>query len=212
MGKPEFFVSNHPLVQDALAVLRDKRTPPAGFRRCVRLLTQLLIGEATADLRLEAIRVPTVLAETSGAKIAEVIGLFPVLRAGLGMVDTVLDWLPDAQVWHLGVYRDDRCQPIVYYDKIPHQLPVTWGLVLDPMLATGGSAVAAIDRLKRAGATRLKFVGLIGAKAGVEALHAAHPDVPIYLAALDPELNSLNYIVPGLGDAGDRQFGTTGHF
>ncbi|HEY1065011.1 MAG TPA: uracil phosphoribosyltransferase, partial [Pirellulales bacterium] len=182
------------------------------FRRCVRLLTQVLIGDATRDLRVNAIRVPTVLAECDGHEIAESIGLFPVLRAGLGMVDPILEWLPRAQVWHLGVYRDDACRPVVYYDKLPPSLNVSWGLVLDPMLATGGSAVVAIDRLKRAGVSRLKFLGLIGAQAGVAALHAAHPDVPIHLAALDAELNSLNYIVPGLGDAGDRQFGTSGHF
>ena len=142
--------------------------------------------------------------------IAEKIGFVPVLRAGLGMADAMLEALPEASVWHLGLYRDHATlKPVTYYNKLPAKPDMDVAIVLDPMLATGGSAIAAIDILKKAGTTRIKFAGLIAAPEGVAALQQAHPEVPIHLAALDSHLNEVGYIVPGLGDAGDRQFGTT---
>ncbi len=146
---------------------------------------------------------------TMGHRLADHIGFIPILRAGLGMVEGALDMLPSAEVWHIGLYRDERTlRPVEYYNKLPVNPTVQVCIVLDPMLATGGSAVATVDILKRWGAQRIKFVGLIGAPEGVARLSTAHPDVPIYLAALDEKLNDIGYIVPGLGDAGDRQFGT----
>ncbi len=141
--------------------------------------------------------------------LAEKIGLVPILRAGLGMVEGIWEMMPGAEVWHLGVYRDEKTlRPVQYYNKLPVAPTVQVCLVLDPMLATGGSAVACIDILKRWGARRIKFVGIIAAPEGVKTLHEAHPDVPIHMAVLDSNLNEIGYIVPGLGDAGDRQFGT----
>jgi uracil phosphoribosyltransferase len=175
----------------------------------VRDLTQILFVEAMHDLRLVPCSTRTPLADCAGQRIGERIGLMPILRAGLGMVDPILDLIPDACVWHLGLYRDhDTLQPVTYYNKLPAELRIDLSLVLDPMLATGGSAIAAVDILKRGGAKRLKFLGLIAAPEGVRALTQAHPDVPLYLGAVDSHLNDRSYIVPGLGDAGDRQFGT----
>jgi uracil phosphoribosyltransferase len=151
----------------------------------------------------------TPLEEYHGVEIGDRIGLVPILRAGLGMVDAVLEMIPTARVWHLGLYRDHQTlEPVSYYNKLPHQPDIDLCLLLDPMLATGGSATAAIEVLKQWGATRIKFLGLIAAPEGVERLAQEHPDVPIHLAALDDRLNEHAYIVPGLGDAGDRQFGT----
>jgi uracil phosphoribosyltransferase len=179
------------------------------FRPLVRDLTQIVFLEALHDLRLEPATVRTPLSEYAGQRIGERIGLMPILRAGLGMVEPILELIPHACVWHLGLYRDhDTLQPVTYYNKLPADLRIDLSLVLDPMLATGGSAVAAVDILKKGGARRLKFLGLIAAPEGVRALTAAHPDVPLYLGALDSHLDEHSYIVPGLGDAGDRQFGT----
>jgi uracil phosphoribosyltransferase len=153
--------------------------------------------------------VQTPLATAQGAVLKEKIGLVPILRAGLGMVEGVWELMPSAEVWHIGLYRDERTlKPVEYYNKLPVEPTVSLCLVLDPMLATGGSAVATIDILKRWGVRRIKFVGLIGAPEGIARLQAAHPEVPIHLAAIDDHLNELGYILPGLGDAGDRQFGT----
>jgi uracil phosphoribosyltransferase len=169
----------------------------------------MLVLDATADLQLTPLPITTPLSETTGYKLAENVGLIPILRAGLGMVEGALEMLPSAQVWHIGLYRDERTlRPVEYYNKLPVSPTVQVCLVLDPMLATGGSAVATVDILKRWGAQRIKFVGLIGAPEGVRHLSQVHPDVHIYLAALDDHLNDIGYIVPGLGDAGDRQFGT----
>ncbi len=202
-------ISRHPLVLHKLALLRHIATEPKKFRELVRELTQFLIYEATLDLPLEPRAITTPLAPLTGARIAERIGLVPILRAGLGMVDPILDLIPTAHVWHLGVYRDHATlMPVTYYNKLPPEVDVDLCLVLDPMLATGGSACAAVDILKQWGAQRIAFLGLIAAPEGVQALQAAHPDVPIFLAALDERLNERGYIVPGLGDAGDRQFGT----
>src|SRR5262249_34945746 len=199
----------HPLVLAKLAALRATATPTWQFRPLVRDLTQLVFAEATGDLRLEAITVRTPLGDCPAHRIGERIGLMPILRAGLGMVDPILDMVPEAAVWHLGLYRDhDTLQPVTYYNKLPAELAIDLCLVLDPMLATGGSACAAIDILKKGGGKRIKFLGLIAAPEGVRALEQAPPDVPIHVAAVDSHLNEKGYIVPGLGDAGDRQFAT----
>ncbi len=202
-------VSSHPLVQHKLARLRDRETSPAEFRELVRDLTKLLVVEATRDLATKSVTVETPLASAQGVRLAERIGLVPILRAGLGMVEPIHAILPEATVWHLGLYRDHQTlQPVHYYDKLPPQLPIDLGIVLDPMLATGGSAIAAVTSLKRCGVKRLKFLGLIAAPEGVHALSSAHPDVVIHVGVVDHHLNEHGYIVPGLGDAGDRQFGT----
>lgn len=206
----QVFVSSHPLVQTRLAELRHKETTPSTFRRLVRQLSQLLFIEASTRLNLETIRVVTPLAEAEGKRLADRIGLVPVLRAGLGMVDGVHEFVPDAEVWHLGLYRDhETLQPVTYYNKLPAEPHIDLAIVLDPMLATGGSAIASLDLLKRWGVKDLWFMGLIAAPEGVARLREAHPQVPIFLGALDSHLNYNSYIVPGLGDAGDRQFATT---
>jgi uracil phosphoribosyltransferase len=202
-------VSQHPLIQHHLGRLRDEATPPLEFRRLVRQLAQLLFVEASHDLRLQAGKVRTPLADCPTRRLADTIGLVPILRAGLGMAEAILELAPEAQVWHLGLYRDHRTlQPITYYNKLTGQASIDVCFVVDPMLATGGSALAALSLLKQWGLRRLKFLGLIAAPEGVKALQQAHPDVAIHLAALDSHLNEQSYIVPGLGDAGDRQFGT----
>lgn len=202
-------VSNHPLVLHKLAVLRDVATEHRAFRELVKELAMLLCYEATQDLTLEPLTVRTPMGDAPGFKARESIGVVPVLRAGLGMVEGVLELLPSAQVWHIGLYRNEETlQPVLYYNRLPTAPQVQLCLVLDPMLATGGSAVATIDMIKKSGVQHIKYVGLIAAPEGVQKLSAAHPDVPIHLAAIDERLNDIGYIVPGLGDAGDRQFGT----
>jgi uracil phosphoribosyltransferase len=189
--------------------LRDESTPPKIFRELVAEIATLLLYEATADLPTEPREVKTPLAPHTGARLAVKVGLVPVLRAGIGMVEAALALMPEAQVWHIGLFRDERTlRPISYYNKLPSSATVQVCLVLDPMLATGGSATETVDILKKWGAKRIKYVGLIAAPEGVRALSSAHPDVPIHVAALDERLNDKGYIVPGLGDAGDRQFGT----
>ncbi len=205
----QVFVSRHPLVQHKLALLRSKWTEPKKFRELVREIAQLLFYEATQDLALAPLTVETPLATCAGHEVAERIGIIPILRAGLGMAEAIVDILPTVHVWHLGLYRDhETLQPVTYYNKLPSQPDIDLTIIVDPMLATGGSAVAAVDILKRWGAQRIKFLGLIAAPEGVRALSTAHPDVAIHLAAIDSHLNERGYIVPGLGDAGDRQFGT----
>jgi uracil phosphoribosyltransferase len=204
-------VSNHPLVRHKQTVLRHTATDSIVFRKLVRELAQLLFFEASADLPFDDCTVTTPLAEYSGKRINEVIGLLPILRAGLGMSEAVLELVPTAQVWHLGLYRDHRTlQPVTYYNKLPPEPTIQRAFVLDPMLATGGSAVAAVDVLKKWGLSNITFLGLIAAPEGVKLLQQQHPDVRIHLAAIDSHLNEKGYIVPGLGDAGDRQFGTGG--
>ena len=204
------FVPNHPLLKHHLAALRDKATPPPMFRALVCHLSQLLFYEAARDLRLKPVTVETPMAACPAETVADCVGLVPVLRAGLGMADAMLEMLPGASVWHLGLYGDHATlKPVTYYNKLPANHGLDVGFVLDPMLATGGSATEAVRILKAAGVPRIKFVGLIAAPEGVAAVQAAHPDVPLYLAAVDDRLNDIGYIVPGLGDAGDRQFGTT---
>jgi len=204
-------ISRHPAVLHKLAVLRDVATEPKKFREVVRELSWLLGYEALADARVRPVTVRTPMETMEGAELADRIGLVPILRAGLGMVDAMLELMPTAQVWHLGLFRDERTlRPVEYYNKLPDSATVDLCLILDPMLATGGSATAAIEVLKRWGAVRIKLVNLIAAPEGVAAVAAAHPDVQIHCAALDRQLNEKGYILPGLGDAGDRQFGT-GH-
>ncbi len=206
---PTLRVSSHPAILHKLALLRDASTEPKKFRELVREISWLVGYEALADARLRAIEVRTPLESTHGEELADRIGLVPILRAGLGMVDAMLELMPTAQVWHLGLFRDERTlRPVEYYNKLPNSTTVDLCLILDPMLATGGSATAAIEVLKRWGATRIKLINLIAAPEGVAAVSAAHPDVPIHCAALDRQLNERGYILPGLGDAGDRQFGT----
>jgi len=207
-----FHVSTHPAVQHKLAILRDEDTEPKKFREIVRELSWLLGYEALADARVRMREVTTPLETMEGHELGERIGLIPILRAGLGMVDAMLELMPTAEVWHLGLFRDERTlKPVEYYNKLPDAASVDLCLILDPMLATGGSATAAIEVLKRWGAVhpvRIKLVNLIAAPEGVQAVAEAHPDVEIHAAAIDRQLNEKGYILPGLGDAGDRQFGT----
>ena len=204
-------VSKHPAVLHKLAVLRDEDTEPKKFREVVRELSWLLGYEALQDAKVRPLKIRTPMEEMEASELGERIGLIPILRAGLGMVDAMLELMPTAQVWHLGLFRDERTlRPVEYYNKLPDSASVDLCLILDPMLATGGSATAAIDVLKKWGAVRIKLVNLIAAPEGVRAVQAAHPDVEIHTASLDRGLNEKGYIMPGLGDAGDRQFGT-GH-
>ncbi len=207
---PGLFVVRHPLVQHKLALLRDRETPTKIFKELVDEIAMLMAYEATASLALEPCEVITPLERTMGARMAgKKLVLVPILRAGLGMVEGILRLIPSARVGHIGLYRDhDTLRPVDYYFKVPADAASREFFVLDPMLATGGSAVAAIDRLKNAGATRIRFLCLVAAPVGVDRLRAAHPDVPIIAAALDRELSATGYILPGLGDAGDRLFGT----
>lgn len=202
-------VSEHPLVHHRIATLRHKDTPCPVFRALVSEISQFLLYEASRDFRLTPITVPTPLADSPNSVLADRIGLIPVLRAGLGMANAMLDALPEAAVWHLGLYRDhETLKPVTYYNKLPANHGLDVALVMDPMLATGGSAVAAVDILKAARVPCIKYIGLIAAPEGVAAMQTAHPDVPLYLGVIDSHLNAIGYIVPGLGDAGDRQFGT----
>ena len=207
---PSFFESRHPAVRHKLAILRDEDTEPKKFREVVRELSWLLGYEALADVATKPIEIRTPIEPMEADELAVRIGLVPILRAGLGMVDAMLELMPTAQVWHLGLFRDERTlRPVEYYNKLPDSATVDLSLILDPMLATGGSATAAIEVLKRWGAARIKLVNIIAAPEGVDAVTAAHPDVEIHCAALDRQLNERGYIMPGLGDAGDRQFGTS---
>ena len=203
------FVSGHPIVQDKLAQLRDVATPARKFRELVREISLMLAYEATADLATESASVMTPISEAPGQRLRGSIGLVPVLRAGLGMVEGVWEMMPDAVVWHIGLRRDERTlDPMQYYANKPIEPVVQACLLLDPMLATGGSASAACDLLKSWGVERIRYLGLIAAPEGIARLQENHPDVRIHIAGLDERLNERGYIVPGLGDAGDRQFGT----
>ena len=202
-------ISKHPLVKHKLSKLRDTETQPKKFRELIKEIAGLLTYEATSDLLVKDIKVQTPLSEAEGVDLVEKIGLVPILRSGLGMVDGVWELMPSAEVWHIGIYRDEETlKPVEYYNKLPVSPSVGVCLILDPMLATGGSASATIDVLKRWGVQRIKFVGIIAAPEGINHVHQNHPDIPLHLAAIDDHLNEVGYIVPGLGDAGDRQFGT----
>jgi uracil phosphoribosyltransferase len=203
------FPSSHPLVAHKLSLLRDKDTEPKKFRELIREISALLAYEATSDLDLYETSIPTPFTFATGKLLAEKIGLVPILRAGLGMVEGLWNLMPSAEVWHIGLYRDETTlKPVSYYNKLPVEPTVSVCLILDPMLATGGSAVAAVDILKHWGVRKIKFVGILAAPQGIENLQVHHPDIPIHIAGIDDTLNDRGYILPGLGDAGDRQFGT----
>jgi uracil phosphoribosyltransferase len=203
------FQVEHPLIASQLTRLRDRATPPAEFRSLVSRLASLLAYEALKDLQTEPITVETPLTKTAGCQLTQRIGLVPILRAGLGMVEPILELIPQAEVWHLGVYRDEAtAKPVRYYNKLPHERPVDVALAVDPMLATGGSAVAAMTTLREWGVPRVKMLSLIAAEEGCQFVATEFPDAQIYVCQIDPELNDCKYIVPGLGDAGDRIFNT----
>lgn len=202
-------LSRHPVVASLLTQLRAQETTPTEFRNCAQQLTRLLGYEATFSLPIKAREVQTPLQPCLGTQLSERIALVPILRAGLGMVDPMLEILPQAEVQHLGYYRDEKdLIPIPYYQKLPKGDPATRCFVLDPMLATGGSAIAAVDTLKQWGCEKIQFMGILGAPEGAQALTEAHPDISIHLCGLDDKLNDVGYIIPGLGDAGDRLYNT----
>ncbi len=207
---PALVLVRHPLVRHKLALLRDRRTPTKIFKELVDEIATLMAYEATRDLALDPVPVETPLEPTTGAQVSgKKLTLVPILRAGLGMVEGILRLVPAARVGHVGLYRNhETLEPVDYYFKVPGDAAERDFFVLDPMLATGGSAASAVASLKRAGASRIKFLCLVAAPEGVRRLSEAHPDVTIYAAALDRELNAQGYILPGLGDAGDRLFGT----
>jgi uracil phosphoribosyltransferase len=202
-------IIDHPVIKRDLTILRDKTTTNQLFRATLRRISSVMAFQVTHDLKVKARRVETPLTRTMGYTLAEQIIIVPVLRAGLGLVDGFLDLIPEAKVGHVGLYRNEKTlEPVDYYSKFPRNLGKSLVLLLDPMLATGGSATAALTFLKRKGAKRIRFVSLLAAPEGVKKLTKHHPDIPIFTAVLDRKLNSHGYILPGLGDAGDRIFGT----
>ncbi len=202
-------VMNHPLIQHKITMLRDEATAVKDFRELANEIGLLMGYEATKDLELEDVEVKTPITTTVGKRIGKQVAIVPILRAGLGMVEAIMSLIPAAKVGHVGLYRDPEThEPVEYYCKLPTDIEQRQVLVVDPMLATGGSAIAAIDFIKKRGAKKIKLVNIIAAPEGVEAVQKAHPDVDIYVGALDEKLNENCYIVPGLGDAGDRLFGT----
>jgi len=205
----EIVCPNHPLIADLVCRLRDERTPPHRFREAVRKLSVLMFYEAARDLATQTVEVDTPLESTQGVEITEKLGLVPILRAGLGMADGILQLVPQAQVWHLGLYRDEKTlEAISYYNKLSGAEPVEVAFVLDPMIATGGTAIRTVQTLEAWGVKRIKLIGIVASKEGLQRLEAAHPNTQVYVCAIDKKLNEVGYIVPGLGDAGDRQFGT----
>ncbi len=204
------FVMDHPLIQHKLTFLRDKNTGSKEFRALVGEIAMLMCYEATRDLPLQDVKIETPMGEATTKVIAgRKLAFVPILRAGLGMVDGVLALVPAAKVGHIGLYRDhETLKPVEYYNKLPQDISEREVIVLDPMLATGGSAIDAISIIKRSGPKNIKFMCIIAAPEGISALTEAHPDVQVYCAAVDQKLNEIGYIVPGLGDAGDRIFGT----
>ncbi|MCY4153080.1 MAG: uracil phosphoribosyltransferase [Aestuariivita sp.] len=203
-------VVNHPLIQHKLTLMRNKATPTAVFRKILREISELLAYEITRELPITEKQIETPLEPMSAPTLAgKKLALVSILRAGNGLLDGVLNLIPSARVGFIGLYRNEETlQPVQYYFKVPDQLDNRLVIAVDPMLATGNSAVAAVDLLKKAGATNIRFMCLIAAPEGVERMQSAHPDVPIVTASLDRELNEVGHIAPGLGDAGDRMFGT----
>lgn len=210
MNMDNVTVFDHPVITHKLTILRNKETGSKDFRDLVSEISMLMAYEVTRDLELEDIEIETPMAKMTGKVLAgKKLGIVPILRAGLGMVDGMLNILPAARVGHVGLYRDpETFKPVEYYCKLPADIAERDILVLDPMLATGGSAIAALDFLKEKGCKSMKMVSILAAREGVEAMHEAHPDVHIYVAGLDEILTEDAYILPGLGDAGDRLFGT----
>lgn len=215
MAQSNVYPSTHPLIQHKLTLLRTVKTEPKKFRALVNELSMMICYEATQNLTLRMQEIETPLTTMQSETLIEKVGLVPILRAGLGMVDGAWSMMPQAEVWHLGLYRDEETlRPVEYYNKLPVAPTVDLCLLLDPMLATGGSAIASVDVLKKWGVSQIKFVGLIAAPEGIAALQAEHPDVPIHIACIDERLTNESdpfpegFIWPGLGDAGDRQFGT----
>ncbi|MEK3888511.1 uracil phosphoribosyltransferase [Bacillus sp. FSL K6-3431] len=204
------YVFDHPLIQHKITYIRDKNTGTKEFRELVDEVAALMMFEITREMSLEEVEVETPVSTAKSKVISgKKLGIIPILRAGIGMVDGILNLIPAAKVGHVGLYRDpETLLPVEYYIKLPPGVEERELIVVDPMLATGGSAVAAIDALKRRGAKHIKFMCLIAAPEGVEAMQKAHPDVDMYIAGLDEKLDEKGYIVPGLGDAGDRLFGT----
>jgi len=202
-------IIDHPLVKRDLTLLRNKKTPSYQFRAILRRTASLMAYEVSRDLQMKEIEIHTPLEKTKGVAVNQQIVLVPILRAGLGLVGGFVEVMPNALVGHIGLFRDEETlKPVDYYFKVPRNLNRALVLLLDPMLATGGSAVAAISFLKERGASTLRLVNLVSAPEGVRKVHKAHPDVVMYTCALDRELNNRGYILPGLGDAGDRMFGT----
>lgn len=203
-------ILDHPLIQHKLTQIRQKETSTTQFRQMINEIGGLMVYEITRDLPLEQIEIQTPVATTKANVIAgKKMVVVPILRAGLGMVDGILQMIPSARIGHIGIFRDEETlQPVEYFAKFPDELDQRDIFIVDPMLATGGSAIAAINSIKQRGAKNIKLVCLVGAPEGVKAINDAHPDVTIYLASLDEKLNEKGYIVPGLGDAGDRIFGT----
>lgn len=206
---PRVYISTHPVVAHKMTALRDKNTQPPEFYRLVKEIGALLAYEATASLALEPALIETPLEQMSGHRLAGGIGVIPILRAGLGLAESFREVIPDVQIWHLGLRRDEHTlQAMEYYNQLPHRVDLQVCYAVDPMLATGGSAIDAINILKQRAIPRLSYVGIIAAPYGLLKLAQTHPDIDIYIAALDDHLNDHGFIVPGLGDAGDRQFGT----
>lgn len=202
-------IIEHPLIQHKLTYLRDRRTDHVRFRALTKELTSFMLYEVMSDYPLREVEIATPLMPTSSKVLAREISLVLILRAGLGMLEGLLELVPDARVGHIGLYRDEKTlQPVQYYAKLPGNIADTDVILVDPMLATGGSAVKAVELIKKAGGNAIKFVCMVAAPEGVDRLTQAHPDVAIYAAALDERLNDHGYILPGLGDAGDRLFGT----
>ncbi len=207
---PNLTVLEHPLIQHKLAILRDKATPVKDFKQLVNEIAMLMTYEVTRDLITQEVEIETPLERTKARKVAgKKLTLVPILRAGLGMVEGITQLIPSARVGHVGLFRDhDTLQPVSYYYKVPAAETDRDFFLLDPMLATGGSAIAAVNKLIASGAARVRFLCLVAAPEGVQAMLDAHPGVPVFAAALDRQLNGQGYILPGLGDAGDRIFGT----
>lgn len=209
LSLPRVHISQHPVMAHKMTALRDKHTQPQEFYRLVKEIGALLAYEATSTLALDMSMIETPLEATQGYRLAGGIGVTPILRAGLGLAEGFREVISDVQIWHLGLRRDEHTlQAMEYYNQLPHKVNLQVCYAVDPMLATGGSAIDALNILKRRGVPRLCYVGIIAAPYGLLKLSQTHPDVDIYIAALDEKLNDIGYIVPGLGDAGDRQFGT----